>query len=73
MAENKKISREALLQEKRDVQDLRSHLEEEYRKAEISERNYDELAAKYDERVRYIDKTLGIASGDMPDEELDEK
>jgi len=55
-----RIDREALEQEKADIQNLVSELEDNYRKAEISEKNYEELSRKYADRIAEIDAALGM-------------
>ena len=52
------MSMEDLRQEKADIENLKVHLEEEYRKADISEKNYEELRQKYDDRMAEIDRLL---------------
>jgi hypothetical protein len=54
-----KIDREALEQEKSDIQNLIAELEESYRRAEISEKNYEELSRKYADRLTEIGRALG--------------
>lgn len=48
------VSKEDLVREKEDIEGLRTHLEGEYRKANISEKNYNELKEKYDRRLSEI-------------------
>jgi len=52
------IGKEALLKEKEDVEGLKTHLEEEYRKANISEKNYSELKEKYEKKLKEIDEKV---------------
>ena len=48
-------SKDALLKEKEDIESLMSHLEEEYRKASVSEKHYNELKEKYEKRLEEIE------------------
>lgn len=72
---DKKISMGDLQQEKADIENLKMHLEEEYRKADISERNYEELRQKYDDRIAEIDRMLeeGGVAPSQPREKVDSK
>ena len=51
-------NKEDLLKEMEDIEELKSHLEEEYRKANISEKNYQELKEKHENRLKDIKKKL---------------
>lgn len=53
-----KIDKQALFSEKAGIEDLMEHLEEEYRKAEISDQNYEELKGNYRKRLEEIDVLL---------------
>ena len=55
----KKVDKESLMKEKTDIEELVSHLEDEYRKANVSEKNYQELKVKYSQRLDEIGKKLG--------------
>jgi len=52
--------KDELLKEKEEVQILLSQVEEEYRKANISEEVYKEMKEKYEKRLKEINKKLGI-------------
>jgi len=54
-----KVKKEELLKEMEDVKTLISNLEDEYRKANISEKNYQELKEKYSKKLEEIQKKLG--------------
>ncbi|MEM5879067.1 MAG: hypothetical protein QXU74_01060 [Candidatus Aenigmatarchaeota archaeon] len=56
----KKVKKEDLMKEMEDVKNLISHLEEEYRKTNISEKNYQELMGKYSKKLEEIKGRLGI-------------
>ena len=60
----KKIKKEDLVDEKSDVEGLMSHLEDEYRKANVSEKHYRELKQKYSQKIAEIDKKLGVMGDD---------
>jgi hypothetical protein len=49
-----------LLKEISDVKNLMSHLEDEYRKANVSEKSYQELREKYSEQIEKLEKKAGI-------------
>jgi hypothetical protein len=53
------IKKEDLQKELDDVKSLMSHLEEEYRKANVSEKYYQELKGKYFQKMETIEKKLG--------------
>ncbi|MEM5869916.1 MAG: hypothetical protein QXR09_01980 [Candidatus Aenigmatarchaeota archaeon] len=59
----KKVKKEDLMKEMEDLKNLISHLEEEYRKANISEKNYQELMGKYSKKLEEIKEKLGIKEG----------
>jgi hypothetical protein len=65
----KKIKKDDMLKEKSDVEDLMSHLEDEYRKANVSEKYYRELKQKYSQKIAEIDKKLAVMDDDkkVPD------
>jgi len=56
----KKVSKEDLLKEKTDIENTLSYLEDEYRKANISEKSYSELKSKNLKKLEEINKKLGI-------------
>jgi neurofilament heavy polypeptide len=60
----KKIKKDDMLKEKSDVEDLMSHLEDEYRKANVSEKYYRELKQKYSQKIAEIDKKLAVMDDD---------
>ncbi|MCS7123298.1 MAG: hypothetical protein RMJ17_01855 [Candidatus Aenigmarchaeota archaeon] len=55
-----KKSKEELEKEKEEVQTLLSQIEEEYRRASISEETYKEMKEKYEKKLKEINKKLGI-------------
>jgi chromosome segregation ATPase len=61
-----KIKKEELLKEMEDVKSLISNLEDEYRKANISEKNYQELKEKYSKKLEEIQKKLGVEKEEKP-------
>jgi len=63
--ETKKIKLEELTKEKNDLETIMSHLESEYRKANISEKSYSELKEKYSKRLGELNKKLGIMKVDI--------
>jgi hypothetical protein len=48
-----------LVKEKNDLEDMMSHLETEYRKANISEKSYSELKEKHSKRLEELNEKLG--------------
>lgn len=48
-----------LMKEKKDTEELLSHLEDEYRKAGVSEKTYNELKQKYTEKIEKLNKKIG--------------
>jgi len=54
------ISVEDLMKEKEDLESLSVHLEQEYRKANISEKNYQELKEKYEKRLANIEEKIKV-------------
>jgi hypothetical protein len=67
--EKKKIKLEELTKEKNDLESIMSHLESEYRKANISEKSYSELKEKYSKRLRELNTKLGIEKTDKSEPE----
>ena len=57
--QNTNTDRQALETERAGLKDLNAHLEEEYRKAEVSEKNYKELKEQYTKRLKEIRGELG--------------
>lgn len=55
-----KIKKEDLLKEMADVKSLMSHLEDEYREANISEKYYQELREKYSQKLKELEDKLGL-------------
>jgi hypothetical protein len=58
---------EELTKEKNGLEDMMSHLETEYRKANISEESYSELKEKYSKRLEELNKELGIKKTGEPE------
>lgn len=54
------MEKEKLEKEKEEVEILLSQIEEEYRKANITEETYKEMKEKYQKRLKEINKKLGI-------------
>jgi hypothetical protein len=52
-------AKKELLKEMEDIKGLLSHLEDEYRKANVSEKYYQELKEKYLKRLEEIEKKIG--------------
>lgn len=60
MGEKKK---EELVKEIEDVKNLMAHLEDEYRKANISEKYYQEMKEKYVKKLEELEKKIGEKKG----------
>ncbi|HKZ45622.1 MAG TPA: hypothetical protein VJ343_02860 [archaeon] len=56
--EDKKLDVEGLLKEKADVESMISYLEDDYRKATVSEKSYAELKQKHLKRLEEINQSL---------------
>jgi ElaB/YqjD/DUF883 family membrane-anchored ribosome-binding protein len=65
-------AKKELLKEMEDIKGLLSHLEDEYRKANVSEKYYQELKEKYLKRLEEIEKKIG-AKKESEDESKKEK
>jgi hypothetical protein len=68
-----KVGKEDLVKEREDVQGLMSHLEEEYRKANVSEKHYQELKEKYEKRLKELEKKAGPVEEEKKEEEKPER
>lgn len=66
-----KKSKDDLLKEIADIKNLMSHLGDEYRKSNISEKYYQELKEKYSQKLGELEKRLG-SKEEVAEEEKDD-
>jgi hypothetical protein len=65
--------KEELLKEIDDLKNLMSHLEDEYGKANVSEKSYQELREKYSEQILKLEKKAGIKKENAKKKAVKEK